>query len=90
VIRDFKFIISGVDVDSEVPEHSRKNIDDLFDDFRKRSRFFLRKILNDLFGPLQISAGTLKTKGSGSSTPLFIMHCFAKLCDILLCYNDQC
>jgi len=35
----------GVDVDSEVPERSRKNFDDLF--------FFLREILNDLFWPVR-------------------------------------
>jgi len=57
---------SGVDVNSEVPKRSRKNFEmTFFDDFRKISRFFLRKMLNDLFGPLQISAGTLNTKRSG-------------------------
>src|SRR6218665_3262702 len=44
---------SGVDVNSEVPERSRKNFEmTFFDDFRKISRFFLRKILNDLFLPV--------------------------------------
>ena len=57
---------SGVDVNSEVPERSRKNVEmTSFDDFPKISRFFLDEILNDCFDLLQISAGTLNTKRSG-------------------------
>ena len=46
-------IDGGVDVNSEVPEHSRKYFEmTFFDDFRKISCFFLREILNDLFWPV--------------------------------------
>jgi len=42
--------VSGVDVNSEVPERYRKKFrNDPFDDF---SRFFPREILNDLFWPV--------------------------------------
>ena len=44
---------SGVDVNSEVPERSRKNFEMTFlDDFPKISRFYLREILNDFFWPV--------------------------------------
>ena len=57
---------SDVDVNSEVPERSRKNFEiTCFDDFQKISRFFPREILNDLFWLVTISAGTLNTKRSG-------------------------
>ena len=42
-----------------------KILNDLFWCFPKISRFILCEILNDLFGPLQISARTLNTKLSG-------------------------
>ena len=42
-------ITSGVEVNSEAPERSRKNFQmTLLDDIPKISRFFLREILNDL------------------------------------------
>ena len=56
---DFRLdLSSGVDVNPEVSERSRKNFEmTLFD-----SRFFLRKILNDLFWSV---TNKLNTKRSG-------------------------
>src|SRR6218665_1365243 len=50
-------VYSGVDVNSEVPERSRKTFEmTFFDDFPKISRFFLRKILNDFFARYKYNA----------------------------------
>jgi len=46
-------ISSGVDVNSEVLERSRKNFEmTFFDDFPKISCFYLCEILKDLFWPV--------------------------------------